>query len=422
MHWRTANGNSDEPADVAELRRQLNDMERLAQIGCWSYDLNSKTLECSRGIFPITGLDPLNPPADLEAVQRIFHPSDFDRLRNKVRQSLKSGETIHEELRLSLPGRGMRNLIALADVERNAQGEPIRVFGMLQDVTQGRTVEESHKFLASILDQIMDCVTVTDLDGTVTWVNEAVVRLLGVPREELVGKSVEGYGHNREVGASQADVVRWTGKQGRWIGDVVNVCADGRQVLLETRTRLVFDDAGEPVAVCGVATDITQKREEEAARRRLEEQVRQSTKMEAIGQLAGGVAHDFNNLLQVMNACTELAQMELELEHPAAEHLKEVAAAGRRAKELVSQLLAFGRRQIMTPSSLDLNTVVSDLLRLLNRIIGEQIHLDFRPCHGAAGVLGDRGMMEQVVMNLCINARDAMPMGGTLTLPFEQMW
>ena len=154
----------------------------------------------------------------------------------------------------------------------------------------------------------------------------------------------------------------------------------------------------------------------EDARRALEEQYRQAQKMEAIGQLTGGVAHDFNNLLQVINGGTDMALEDLEPGNPAREALLDVSKAGERAARLVQQLLLFSRRQIMRPEILDLNTAVNELLKMVRRVIAEHIHLEWLPAQQVIMVNADRGMIEQALMNLCLNARDAMPEGGTLTI------
>ena len=155
---------------------------------------------------------------------------------------------------------------------------------------------------------------------------------------------------------------------------------------------------------------------EKAARHRLEEQYRQAQKMEAVGQLTGGVAHDFNNLLQVINGNTEMAMMDLETDDPIREALQEVAEAGQRAARVVQKLLLFSRRQAMQPAVLDLNETVSYLLRMLRRVIGETVRLEWQPGDEVAPVHADHNMVEQALMNLCVNARDAMPQGGTLTI------
>ncbi len=155
--------------------------------------------------------------------------------------------------------------------------------------------------------------------------------------------------------------------------------------------------------------------------KRLERQLLQAQKMEAIGQLAGGVAHDFNNILQAINGYTELALEDTSAGHPAQRSLAEIAKAAERAGKLVGQLLAFSRRQLLEPAHLDLNDVVGNLVGMLGRVIGEHIHLDCIPGHQLGTVRADRIMVEQVLLNLSVNARDAMPQGGRLTLETENV-
>lgn len=162
--------------------------------------------------------------------------------------------------------------------------------------------------------------------------------------------------------------------------------------------------------------EVAARKEAQAEQMRLERQNLQLQKMEALGQLTGGVAHDFNNLLQVISGYTDIAIGSLETGHPARDLLLEVAKAGERATSLVSQLLLFSRRQIMRPESLALNDVIASFLKMLQRVIGEHIALRWRPGTGLGTILADRGMVEQTLMNLCVNARDAMPEGGILTI------
>ncbi len=172
----------------------------------------------------------------------------------------------------------------------------------------------------------------------------------------------------------------------------------------------------------GILQDITASRIAEEEKAKLESQLIQAQKMEAIGQLAGGVAHDFNNLLQVINGYTEMALHSMDRTSSAGKYLSEVSKAGERAARLVAQLLAFSRRQLMKPETLDVNEVIAHLLNMLSRLIGEHIRLDFIPGHQLGTINADRGMIEQIIMNLCVNARDAMPTGGTLTIESENIF
>ena len=173
--------------------------------------------------------------------------------------------------------------------------------------------------------------------------------------------------------------------------------------------RIHLGEHGEPVRGVGISLDVTE-------RRTLEEQYQQAQKMEAIGRLAGGVAHDFNNLLTVILGYCELLLADLDPDDPRQADIGEIQKAGASAAGLTRQLLAFSRKQIIEPTLLDLNVVVADMRAMLGRLIGEDVKvvLGLRP--ELAPVKADRGQVEQIVMNLAVNARDAMPRGGTLTI------
>jgi two-component system cell cycle sensor histidine kinase/response regulator CckA len=194
------------------------------------------------------------------------------------------------------------------------------------------------------------------------------------------------------------------------------VWADGSEHFLEGRGRVYRDSQGAPLRMAGTVADISQRKRAELALRRSEEQLRQSQKMEAIGRLAGGVAHDFNNLLTAIGGYSTLALMEFGLDDPRREYLEEIQRAGERGASLTKQLLAAGRKQVLSPKLLDLNAVVDDLTSLLRRVIGEDIELEWTRDSAPAIVLADAGQVEQIIMNLAVNARDAMPRGGLLTI------
>jgi signal transduction histidine kinase/ActR/RegA family two-component response regulator len=183
---------------------------------------------------------------------------------------------------------------------------------------------------------------------------------------------------------------------------------DGRKVMLEVSPRLVLKD-GQAVGVQGIARDVTQ-------RRHLEEQLAHAQRMEAIGHLAGGVAHDFNNLLTVVTGYSELVLRRLGAESPVRQEIEQIKKAGERATTLTRQLLAFSRKQMLQPRVLDLNAVLSDVEHLLRRLIGENIQLTMVLGPDLKRVKADPGQMEQIIMNLAVNARDAMPQGGMLTV------
>jgi PAS domain S-box-containing protein len=218
-------------------------------------------------------------------------------------------------------------------------------------------------------------------------------------RERAVREAARSYA----AGTSGINQLRWIAK-------------DGRTVWVEVHATVVFDDKGNRMGRCGVTVDITAAKEAERAKEYLEEQLRHAHKMESIGRLAGGVAHDFNNLLTTINGYTELMLQDVKPDNPLHASLEEVRKAGNRAAELTHQLLAFSRRQVLQPRDLALNSLIREDTNLLKRLLGEDIELVSRLDPQLGYIKGDEGQIHQVILNIAINARDAMPTGGELTL------
>ena len=245
-------------------------------------------------------------------------------------------------------------------------------------------------------------------DGRVSAANPAMAHMLGFPSvESIIGvPAVDLY----QDPAARAALLDRLAREGSVRGVEITLRRpDGGLVQTLVSARATLDDAGRVVQIEGTAQDIT-------ARARLEAQLRQAQKMEAVGQLAGGIAHDFNNLLGVIIGYSELLLRDVAA-MPAAKHrLTEVKTAAERAAALTRQLLAFGRRQVLQPRVLDVNAVVREAEAMLARLIGEDIDIvaDLDPALGT--VKADPGQLEQVVVNLAVNSRDAMPQGGMLTI------
>lgn len=290
-----------------------------------------------------------------------------------------------------------------------------KITGVVRDVTgrleAERALRESERQKKLILNATAEMVAYYDLDLRVVWANQAAGASVGCTPAELAGRHCYEIWSQRHEPCEDCPVLR--ARESGAPCDSERQTPDGRWWRL--RGYPVFDDQRQLIALVEFGQDITENRRVEQEHMRLEEQYRQAQKMEAIGQLTGGVAHDFNNILQVINGAADMALEDLGPGHPVRPILLEVAHAGARASRLVSQLLLFSRRQVMRPEHLDLNETVAEMLKLLGRVLGEQVQLQWHP--GKAGTIhGDRGMVEQALMNLCVNARDAMPAGGTLTI------
>ena len=250
-----------------------------------------------------------------------------------------------------------------------------------------------------------------DIEGRFLESNPTFHKMLGYRAEELQGRAFADFTHPDDVGTDMGLFRQMMeAKLDHYQLEKRYIRKDGTLLHARLTMSLVRDAQGEPHFVIGIKEDISQ-------RRGLEDQLRQAQKMEAIGQLAGGVAHDFNNLLNVILGYTELLRMRGDYNNPETrQNLEEVQKAAERAAQLTHQLLAFSRKQVMRPEVVDLNEVVRSVEQMLRRTIGEDIRLVAELDSAVRPVKVDRGQIEQVILNLTLNARDAMPKGGKLTL------
>ncbi len=304
-------------------------------------------------------------------------------------------------------------------------GEVIQIIESSRDITKRKRAEEallaSMQRLALHVKQTPLGVIGWDLGFKVTEWNPAAERIFGYTQEEALGQHARFIVPPAAHGRIDDIWEQLTQKTGGFRSDNENITKEGQTIVCEWYNTPLVDTRNRVVGVASFVMDITDRKQAEEERKTLELQLRRSQKMEAIGQLAGGIAHDFNNLLQVICGYAELLRMDLSPENPIAMSIEEIDKAAKRGKKLVSQLLAFGRRQVMQPVSLNLSEVVDPLLNMVRGLIGEHIRLNFIPGHALGMVWADRGLMEQVLMNLCVNARDAMPHGGTLTIETENV-
>jgi two-component system cell cycle sensor histidine kinase/response regulator CckA len=259
------------------------------------------------------------------------------------------------------------------------------------------------------VEQTADMVAITDRSGVMEYVNPAFEALTGYSREEAIGKTLRILKSKQQAPGLYQEMWRTILAGEVFRGIVVNCKKSGETFVAEKTITPLRDTGGEITHFISTDRDITQQR-------RLESQLQQTQKMDAIGRLAGGVAHDFNNLLMVISAYAELMLDSLASEHPLRRNVEEIMGASRRAADLTHQLLAFGRKQMQSLQVLDLNAIVQEIGRMLPRLIGEDIQLNMVPGKDVGRVKADRVQIEQVVMNLAANARDAMPHGGTLTI------
>ncbi|MFN3652978.1 MAG: PAS domain S-box protein [Armatimonadota bacterium] len=294
-----------------------------------------------------------------------------------------------------------------------AQQETLAMFCALLGTISERlraevSLREQHALIQAVVEGTSDAVFVKDLEGRYLMINSAGAAMLGASVEEVVGRTDEAFFPPDEV-----RLIRDTDGRVRRSGErttyITQDSRDGKQRTLMAIKAPFRSVTGEVLGVVGIVRDITEVRQ-------LEHQLRQAQKMDAIGQLAGGIAHDFNNMLAVITGYTNLLLDRLPADDPTRAPILEIHRAGERASGLTRQLLAFSRRQILEPRVLDLNELVRTTAGMLDRLIGEDIELMTQSGPELGRVKADPGQIEQVLVNLVVNARDAMPHGGRLTI------
>ncbi len=292
-----------------------------------------------------------------------------------------------------------------------------RIVTVMHDITQNKRVQkalkESEVQYRTLFDSINDAIFIRDLEGNFIEVNKQAVKQLGYSKDELLRMTpadliAPSFSHQKEEFRDPELLKK------QRIFETAHVCKGGSIIPAEISSRLI-EYRGEP-AVLAVSRDITKRKEAENSLRESEEKLLQSQKMEAIGRLAGGIAHDFNNLLTAILGYCEILEIHNRLDEKERRFVSEIKRSGERATMLTRRLLAFSRKQVLHPRPLNLNTLLSGIEEMLKRIIGEDIQLVTKPQPELGNIMADPGQIEQVLINLVVNAREAMPKGGIITI------
>jgi two-component system, cell cycle sensor histidine kinase and response regulator CckA len=354
-------------------------------------------------------------PAELQASSAFeqIHPDDRELVKKAADEARQSGIGKTLEYRLRHRNGNWLVLESTSSVILNAKGEPEKLVIVNRDVTTRKRAEEalrrSEADFRSVVEDAPYGIFRASVAGQLLQINPALQKMLGyAPEDELLKKDLA------------TDVFRHDGEFHRLTklltpdGEIKDVemewkRKDGVPITVRCSGRRINNENGVPAYFEVFAEDVSEKRV-------LERQLRMAQKMEAIGRLSGGIAHDFNNLLGVIIGYSRVLMKSLGSANPLFEHALEVEKAGQRAASLTRQLLAFSRQQVLTPQVLNLNTLVSDMEKMLPRLLGEDVQVSLVMNPELGSVKADQSQLEQVIMNLAVNARDAMPTGGKLKI------
>lgn len=405
--------------DITDLRRVEVEMQRttdlLRAVAEWSPD--AVFVKDHQGRYLL-----FNPAAARFVGRRVedvlgqddtalFDVESARTVMERDRHVMASGQTETEEEVLTAAGI-TRVFLATKAPYRDKRGNVIGVIGISRDISERKRAEETLRLRDRAIQAVTQGIVITDpaqANNPIIYVSPSFEELTGYSASEVVGQNcrfLQGAGTDPDAVAQ----IRQAVQQGEACKvELLNYRKDGTSFWNELSISPVRDEKGQVTHFVGSQADVT-------ARRKLEEQLRQVQKMEAVGRLAGGVAHDFNNLLTIINGYSEVVLDSLEKNHPLADFVQQIQMAGERAASLTRQLLAFSRKQMLKPVVLDLNSLVRDMEKMSRRLISEDIQLVLELKPDLHRINADRGQMEQVVLNLILNARDAMPDGGSLVL------
>jgi two-component system cell cycle sensor histidine kinase/response regulator CckA len=403
---------------IHRIRRELVEREELFHLISENaadmiavVDMHEKQLFNSLSYLKVLGYSPEELQAS-SAFEQI-HPDDRERVKRATQEARRTGIGKTLEYRLQHKNGSWLVMESTSSVICNAGGEPEKLVIVNRDVTERKRAEEalrrSEADFRSLVEDAPYGIYRASVTGRLLQVNPALRRMLGYEQEQdLLRKDLatDVFLHNGEYQRLAEQLTRTV--------EVKDVEMEWKRqdetpITVRCSGRRINDDHGIPAYFEVFAEDVSEKRV-------LEKQLRMAQKMEAIGRLSGGIAHDFNNLLGVIIGYSRVLKKALGAENELSEHAVEIEKAGQRAAAMTKQLLAFSRQQVLTPAVLNLNTLVTDMEKMLPRLLGEDIEVSLSLDSELGSVKADQSQIEQVIMNLAVNARDAMPTGGKLKI------
>jgi PAS domain S-box-containing protein len=398
---------------LRESEERFSGAFEFAPIGVALVAPNGRWLKVNRALCELVGYS----EAELLVCtfQEITHPDDLAADLEYMRRLLAGEIRFYQMEKRYIHARGHFVTILLdVSLVRDAQDQPHYFIAQIQDITERKQNEESLRLLSSAVEQSKESILITDAElnlpgPKIIFVNPAFTQMTGYTPVEVIGKSPRILQGPRTDKAVMTRLRQDLEAGEVFAGETVNYRKDGNEFNLEWQVAPLRNASRKITHFVAIQHDITD-------RKKLEAQLFQSQKMETVGKLAGGIAHEFNSILTAIIGQSELLLNDLPAGSPLAKNVTEISNAAGRAATLTRQLLAFGRKQFLQPEALDFNRVIANMEGVFHHLMGEDVDIQIVLTPGLQAVKADAGQIEQVIMNMVINARDAMPNGGKLTL------
>ena len=391
---------------LRESQASLESAQSINRMGSWELDLAAGTGRWSKEMFHLFDRDPALGVPQLTDFLEMVHPEDRTRLLEAHQRVVESGEQCQQEFRTN-PARGpICHFATIIQAVKESSGPVRRVAGTVQDITERKQAEERIREQAALLDAANDAIYVRTLDHTVTYWNDGAERLYGRTRAEALGRKIIELGtvDRKAFETAHATLL----ERGSWSGELKKTSKAGKEFTVFCRWTLLRDEQNRPKEVLAINTDITE-------RKQLEANFLRAQRMEGIGALAGGIAHDLNNILQPILMTAPLLRATTS-DPESREMLDTVKNCAQRGADIIKQLLTFARGEPSARVPLPVRHLLNEMSKLIQETFPKNIQLRVNVPKDLWLVLGDATQIHQALMNLCVNARDAMPDGGTLTL------
>ncbi len=402
-------------ATEEELRKSeasLANAQRIASIGNWDWDIAGHGLWWSDEIYRIFGVEPREFGATYEAFLGYVHPDDRDSVTEAVSDALERKKDYSINHRIVLKDGSVKTVHEQGEVVFSQDGTPVRMCGIVQDITEQvrmqANLKESEERYRTLFEDSRDAVFISNTDGRIVDINPAGLQMLGYKTKDDFKSLDAGQLH---FDPADKDLFRKSIERDGFVKDLELKVKrkDGERLIVSMTATAVRDRQGDITAFRGIVRDMT-------GHKKLEQQLLHSQKMEAVGQLTGGIAHDFNNILTGIIGYSSVLLMRDGLEQASMEYVRHIQDLAERAAKLTQGLLAFSRKQVVSLSPSNLNDIITEIEHLLTRTVREDIEFMMDISSEPLVVMADSGQIEQVIMNLISNAKDAMPSGGRLTV------